>query len=147
MKWVQMLVLILASLAVGWAAGSWPGTRLRDVDAVSLQSGITLQQVQALSSLITAKVPVADVHETTLSGRTGGLTVVMLIKGDFLLGTDLSRVRFESVDRAARTAVLVLPQPTVTSPRLDQDRTRLFGLFPTGLWHMALNLVDLPAFV
>lgn len=40
------------------------------------------------------------------------------------------------MDRAARTAVLVLPPPAVRSPRLDQERTRLFTVSSQGLWRL-----------
>ena len=33
-----------------------------------------------------------------------------------------------------KTAVLLLPQPQVQSVRLDHERTKLIGLWPSGLW-------------
>lgn len=47
---------------------------------------------------------------------------------------DLSAARFEQMDRDTRTAVLRLPQPTVQSARLDQERTKLVGVWERGLW-------------
>ena len=62
------------------------------------------------------------------------LRAALLIKGDFLLGTDLSAAKFEAVELATHKAVLVLAQPQVASPRLDQYRTRMFGISESGLW-------------
>ena len=108
-------------------------------------TGVTIEQVRALACLMTNRVEVADVLETELRGRTGSAKVALLVKGDFLLGVDLSSARFESVDQEHRTAVLLLPQPTVTSPRLDQDRTRVFTLTQSGLWQLAPGDGDVAA--
>ena len=123
---------------IGWAvSAAWLESRLSSSGMPENQhGGVSIEQVQALSSLVTARVDVADVTETSIEGRTGGMHAALLVKGDFLLGTDLSQARFESVDGAARTAVLVLPQPRVTSARLDHDRTRVFAITASGLWQL-----------
>ena len=65
------------------------------------------------------------------------MRAVLVVKGDLLLGSDLSRARLEAVDPARKTAVLVLPTPAVTSPRVDHERTRLFAVSESGLWQLA----------
>lgn len=133
----RALVLTAAGVAVGWAAGAWPRAKpVAGGNAASYHTGLTVERVQALSSLVTARVDVADVQETRVDGHTGGARAALLVKGDFLVGTDLSRARFESVDQSARTAVLVLPQPQVNSPRIDHERTRVFAVTETGLWQV-----------
>ena len=97
-------------------------------------TGPTIEQVRKLSMLTVTKVDVADVQETTIQGYLGGTQALMLIKGDVLISVDLSRARFESKDEQHRSAVLVLPQPEVMSPRLDQEKTRLFAITKQGLW-------------
>jgi hypothetical protein len=62
--------------------------------------------------------------------------VAILVKGDFLLGTDLSAARFEAVDPAQHTATLVLPPPAAASPRVDHARTRVFAISTNGLWQV-----------
>jgi hypothetical protein len=96
----------------------------------------TVEQLRRLSTLVTTRVEVADVQESRITGYTGGVRAVLLIKGDLLLGTDLSRARLEAVDPAARTAVLVLSPPAVTSPRVDHERTRLYAVNESGLWRV-----------
>src|SRR4051812_11972339 len=122
-----------AGIGTGWMAGRWIGHwpfigAPPHPSAYSIDTGPTIQQVQSLSTLVTIRVEVADVQETHLEGRTGGIRAAVLVKGDFLLGTDLGRAVFKVMDRSERRAVLVLPQPRVTSPRLDLDRTRIFSL-------------------
>src|SRR5438552_624809 len=128
------LVTVLAMM-LGFLLGrSW--TVIPPTHNQTIQTGLTIEQIQPLSSLVTTRVEVADVVETTLGGYTGGIKVAILVKGDFLLGIDLSKARFEAVDREHRTATLVLPQPSVTSPRVDHSRTRVFGISTSGLWQI-----------
>jgi hypothetical protein len=127
--------MLLGGLTIGWAVGAADRAWHFGHEA-SVHSGPTIEQVQALSCLVTTRVSVADVLETHLDGYTGGVKAAMLVKGDFLLGVDLSRARFESVDDKARTAVIVLPQPQVTSPRLDHEHTKVFAVLQSGLWQM-----------
>ena len=130
----RLLCLTAVSGLIGGVAGIWLGMRSLTVKPPAAGAGPTIQQVQALASLITQRIEVSDVQETAIEGRTGGIKAALLIKGDFLLGTDLSGARFEAVDAAARRAVLVLAQPRITSPRLDQERTRRFAVTQSGLW-------------
>ena len=100
----------------------------------SSHTGPTIEQVRELSALVTTSVDVADVQVTEMRGWTGGIRVALLVKGQYLLGTDLSQSHFDSVDLSKKTAVLVLPAPTATSPRLDHDRTKLYAVTTFGLW-------------
>lgn len=134
MKKVRALALIAAAIVVGWVGRGWRDHRGHGAD--SSHTGPTIEQVQMLSSLVTMKVDVADVVETRLSGYTGGVRAVVIVKGDLLLGVNLSAARFESVDAVRRRAVLLLPQPQIQSPRLDHERTRLFAVAESGLWQI-----------
>jgi len=66
-----------------------------------------------LSALTTLRVDVADAFVTELSGRTGGTTAVLVVRGQVVIGVDLAAARFDSVDPQERSAVLLLPQPRV----------------------------------
>ena len=129
---VRALWLGIGSGAAGFALGHrlavpQPG----ETPAVSPP---TVEQVRQLASLVTTRVEVADVQETVVEGYTGGMRVALLVRGDFLMGVDLSQAKFESVDASARTATLVLPAPRAASPRVDHARTRLFEVRDEGLW-------------
>jgi hypothetical protein len=137
LKRITSLVLIVLALAIGWIVATVGSAWRAGGNLVTYHTGPTIEQVRALSCLVTTRVDVADVVDTQLNGRTGGMKAVMIVKGDFLLGVDLSVAKFESVDTAAHTAVLVLPQPKVTSPRLDHERTKVFMVCQSGLWQIA----------
>lgn len=101
---------------------------------VHAHTGPTLEQVRGLAALTVLSVDVADVQVSDLHGFTGGIKAALVVKGELALSTDLSAARFESVDVQNRTAVLVLPPPHVSSPRLDHSRTRLVWVWEYGLW-------------
>jgi hypothetical protein len=94
----------------------------------------TIQEIQGLAELTTLKVTVADALVTEVRGTTGGIDVVLVVHGEARIGTDLSAAHFESINHENRTAVLVLPTPRIQSVRLDHARTRIVGIWPTGLW-------------
>ena len=108
----------------------------RPPDPAAVSAAPTIEQVRDLSELVTTSVDVADVQLTDLRGWTGGVRVAMLVRGQYLLGTDLSQARFTSIDASNKTAVLVLPPPRATSPRIDHDRTKLFAVSPYGVWQI-----------
>ena len=99
-------------------------------------TGPTIEQIQQLSQLVTLKVDVADVVETTVDGYTGGIRAVLVVKGDYLVSTDLTQTRFVSVDADAKSVVLSLALPRVLSPRIDHQRSRVAVLHERGLWQI-----------
>lgn len=144
MKMLRTLIRIVIVLAVmtAVAAGSFMTGRLYSVsDLLRLRFTLnhselmpTLESIQQLSSLMVTRVAVADVSQTRIDGYAGGITALIVIRGDFLLGVDLTKAKFLSINGNERSAVLLLPQPTVSSPRLDQERTKLLCLTRQGLW-------------
>ena len=100
----------------------------------STNAGLTVERVQALSVLTTLKVDVADAVVTQLRGHAGGTKAALIVRGDYTIGVDLSAARLTDVNQQARTAVLILPPPRVQSVRLDHERTRLLGVWSSGLW-------------
>jgi hypothetical protein len=133
-RWMIRIVLLLLMGTAGFCLGrripSHPSS-----DRTSSR-GPTVQQIQQLSTLVTTRVETADVQETSVEGYTGSMRVALLVKGDFLLGVNLAQAHFESVDHETLSAVLTLPAPQVTSPRVDHQRTRLFEITNEGLWAM-----------
>src|SRR5947209_13443372 len=95
---------------------------------------LTLERIQTLSVLTTLRVEVADARVTEIAGYTGSIKAVLVIRGEVDIGVDLSKAQFESVDESAHSVTLLLPQPSVHSAHLDQQRTKLIGVWPTGLW-------------
>ena len=142
MKKILLLLLWVLSLLVSFKAGKWNAKsispdRQEVAEPVTLNfTTPTVEQVQALSSLVTQRVDVAEACETTLEGYTGSIRAVLLAHGDVLLAVDLAGAKFEGVDPTARTAVIALPPPQVRSPRLDHRRTRLLAISESGLWQI-----------
>jgi hypothetical protein len=131
---ITRLLLIGGCVTVGWWMKSWTGGSGSSSQTASLHTGPTIEQVQALASLVTQRVTVVDAQETTLAGHLGSAKAALLVRGDFLIAVDLNQARLELVDHATRTATLILPQPHVDQPRVDHDRTRLVAISQTGLW-------------
>jgi hypothetical protein len=129
-------MFLAAAIAAVWIAATYKRHGPPAIVGTSDQ-GLTIEQVQALSSLATMRINVADVVESDVSGYTGAMKAAIIVKGDVLLGVDLSQARLESVDRAGHTAVLVLPQPRPIELRLDHERSRVCVLCQTGLWQLA----------
>lgn len=103
-------------------------------DQQSIHCIPTVEMMTHLSELTTLRVDVADVQVTRLDGMTGSVEAAVLVKGDFTIETDLSVARIEQVNASARTAVVILPYPQPSPPRLDHARSRLVFVQETGLW-------------
>ena len=80
----------------------------------------TLEKIQNLSELVTNKVYVSDVLDASNKDYEGK----WVINGDALITIDLNKAKLENVDEVAKTATIILPQPKVTSPRVDYTRTK-----------------------
>jgi hypothetical protein len=140
---IRKLITIFVALLIGSMLGSiatmaW-GQR---GPADAMHAYPSIQNVIELSDLLTLKLDVADVLVSRIDGLTGGVQVAVLVKGDVNLGVDIAQARFERVDPAQRTAVLVLPAPSASSARVDHDRTRLFDLSTDGLWSITPGTMD-----
>ena len=135
---LRVLLIVIVSLFLGAVIG----TQLIGVSGrqePASHTGLTIEQVHAMSCLVTSQVDVADimetrVEETRVEGFTGGVRMAIIVKGDFLLGTDLSQAKFVSVDEDNRSVVLMLPCPKTQSPRLNHDGTKVYRITETGLW-------------
>jgi hypothetical protein len=127
-RWILIGSVPVAGLWAGWRAG-------RPISSVVHQPpGPTIQQIRQLSQLVTAKVTIADARETTLSGYLGDVKAVLVVRGDALLGPDLSQARIVSSDATNKTIVIELPRPRVISYRLDHTATHLASLSHDGMW-------------
>ncbi len=136
---MKTLIICLASLAAGVLAGGLLFAYADDPHPREVSHhhvGPTLERVQRLARLVTLNVPIADVQTSRLEGYTGSASVVIVVKGDVEIGTDLSRATFDSLDAERRCAVLILSQPTFSRPRLDHERTFIYRIDRTGLWKL-----------
>ena len=105
--------------------------------------------LEKMGHLVSVKVEVADVVEFTQT-RTfdipwtlwqvpvGGTKVLLIVKGDCLVATDLRQGTYEEVDAAKRSVRLVLPTPSVLQARVnhaapEQGGTRLYAVTNQGI--------------
>ena len=87
-------------------------------------TGPTLVQLERLQYLVSTRVHVADV----LVGESRWLEGSWIIQGDALLGVDMSKAEIKDRDEKARTAVIILPQPAVISPRVNHERSQQWDI-------------------
>ena len=135
--WLIAIAVVAAALVVTWwvcRPTPWPTS---PATAAGSSTGPTIEQVRRLAALTTLRVEVSDARVTELRGHTGGARAVLLVRGEILLGVDLSAARFRAVDPATKRVVLELPAPAVQVVRLDHQRTRLIGIWNDGLWAVA----------
>ncbi|RYF65881.1 MAG: DUF4230 domain-containing protein [Comamonadaceae bacterium] len=102
-----------------------------------------------MGHLVSVKVRYANVIEftqqitqgipwTQWELKLGGTQVLLVARGDCLVGADMRKARYEAVDPAARTAVLLLPPPTTLSARInhsprDQGGSYFYAVQGTGI--------------
>ena len=91
-----------------------------------------LMSLEQMGQLVTVKVNYANVLEftekitqdipwTQWELRFGGTKVLLVARGDCLVGTDLRLAKYVEVNKDLRSAVLVLPGPKAISARVSHD--------------------------
>ena len=134
-----LTILMLSAVAGGaYLAGfhHQPAQQPHD-PVVHRPSQPRIEQVRALASLVTLDVPISDVHVSELEGRTGGVEIIISVRGDVQIMTDLEQARFEDIDAERQEAVLLLPKPEPQRPRVDHEKTRIVNISRRGLWRIA----------
>ncbi len=143
-KFTRNVIVLLIGSGLGWTGAM---ACRPPVTADGIHSGPSIERMSELSQLLTLRIDVADVLVSRVDGITGGVQLAMLVKGDVALGIDLSQARFDQVDNAHCTAVLILPPPEASCARVDHDRSRLFELTSDGLWAITPGTRDYLAVV
>ncbi|HEX3448733.1 MAG TPA: DUF4230 domain-containing protein [Isosphaeraceae bacterium] len=87
-------------------------------------TGPTVVQLERLQYLVSTRVNVADV----LVGESRWLEGSWIIQGDALIGVDMSKAQVREKDPKGQTAVIILPRPTVLSPRVNHGRTKQWDI-------------------
>jgi len=91
-----------------------------------------LMSLEQMGHLVTVKVNYANVLESTermtqdipwtkWELRFGGTKILLVARGDCLVGTDLRLAKYVEVNKDSRSAVLVLPGPKTISARVNHD--------------------------
>jgi hypothetical protein len=91
-----------------------------------------LMSLENMGRLVTVKIHYANVLEftkritqdipwTQWELRFGGSKVLLVARGDCLVGTDFRLAKYLDVNKELRSAVLALPEPKAMSPRVNHD--------------------------
>ncbi len=86
--------------------------------------GPTVTNLEMLSDLVTLKVYIADV----LISKSNDYQGSWLVKGDALIGIDLSKAVLNEKDETQRMARIQLPQPRVLIARVDHSKTKTWDV-------------------
>jgi hypothetical protein len=100
---------------------------------IVVSSGPTIERLERLSQLVTSKVTICDV----LVGVSDDSKGAFLIRGDALIGLDLSKAVITEKDESAKRATILLPQPRVILARVDHERSKVYEFRTTSWmpWH------------
>jgi hypothetical protein len=132
------VILAMPAITTVLLALAWTTLQLKRApssgSSMTQHAGPTLREIQSLAELVTARAIVADAQETTLAGKTGSVTAILVVRGEVLLGPDLGRARIVAVDEKSRSLTIELPRPRVISARLDHRSTRIAAVVHEGLW-------------
>ena len=128
LPWLVASLFILATLGLVVALAILLLRRwdfgIGDTRPTLTSTGPTMVQLERLQYLVSTRVHVADV----LVGESRWLQGSWIIQGDALIGVDMSRAEIKGRDEKARTAVIVLPQPAVISPRVNHERSQQWDI-------------------
>jgi hypothetical protein len=126
-----------ASLALSLSSRSRP----RAPNAVSPTAYLTVEQFRDVCELSVVRLAVETVVEARVTGKSGGVSALVLVRGDVDLGVDLATAQLTDLDPVARTATLKLRAPASTRPRIDPAATRIVELRRSGLWSVVPGCV------
>jgi hypothetical protein len=116
-SWLFVVVVAVLAIFLTMAARHY----LAGQGTVSVVSqGPTVERLERLAHLVTMRVYIADV----LTGEGQGCRGAWLIKGDALIGIDLSQTRIVEKDEQSHRATVCLPSPRVLQSRVDHEKTR-----------------------
>lgn len=139
------ILSIIGAISIG-AAGMW---LLRPSPPEPPPQAAPLISVQEMGHLASLKVNYSDVIEftqrltqgipwTQWELRLGGTRVLLVARGDCLVGTDLRMAKYENKNASAQSVVLALPTPTPISARInhaprDRGGSYFYSVTDTGL--------------
>src|SRR5262245_50770432 len=113
-------LLWILSIIISCGAVFWMSKWRQDPSVAIWSSGPTVTHLEKLGSLVSTKVYLSDV----LTGEADGYRGSWLIKGDALIGIDLTKAKVIESDHQRKQAKIRLPGPRVLTARVDHARTK-----------------------
>jgi Protein of unknown function (DUF4230) len=119
---VFLAIIFIAGIWLGFKAAHWTkaGSGLHEENTPTV-----VQQVQALSELVTVKYVVEKVIVLEDAKWYGQNRVLLLAHGIVKAGIDLRRIKPGDVKISGKKIVIVLPPPELTDAYLDERQTRV----------------------
>ena len=133
---VAIIILIVVLIAFMLTASVVSALRAPHSVPEFAHAGPTLESVKSLSSLVTTRTTLADAITSEITGFSGSMSAVLVIRGDALIAIDMQRARITAQDTGTKQLVLTLPQPEVIQARVDLQRTRVFAMERHGFWKL-----------
>jgi hypothetical protein len=124
---ILTVTVLSISIAATFVIGYFLGHRGGDEPRI-WSTGPTIEHIQSLGQLVSTKVSISDV----MTGESESVRGVWLIKGDALLGIDLTNPTVQVGDRDKHLAVITLDKPTVLSARVDHERSMTWDVQRTS---------------
>jgi hypothetical protein len=144
MKTLTNKIVWIAVLLIAIAIGIVTFQRIRPP-----QLPPVLVSIEKMGHLVALKVNVADVIEFTEDStfdipwslwqvKYGATKVLLIVRGDCSVATDLRAATYESIDQANRSVTIVLKSPAVLQPRVihaspDKGGTKIYATSNRGL--------------
>ena len=127
---VRTLIVILLVLILGLTLAN-----VRPPAATTTPSPApALERVREVAEVSILEVDVSAITIARIDGYTGGVRCCLIATGAARIGADLERATLHSIDHAAGTLVVALPEPTVLSVRIDPTASRVYSVDRNGLW-------------
>lgn len=118
-------LIILTGLLLFMA---WPASKPNNNQGTTYTSEPTVQTLEKLAHLVTLKVHIADVLEAESKDGWKSVKGAWLIKGDALLGIDMTKATIASINYTNKHAIILLSAPEVMSPRVDHEKTKTYNV-------------------
>lgn len=113
--WIAVFVVIVLLFCV-WQIGVNPFIWA----SVSDPPLPPIVQVQMMSDLATTRVQISDFIE----GENNHYQARWDLRGEAVLGVDLSKAKYASINEKSRTAAIILPAPHLISSKVDHERSK-----------------------
>lgn len=98
-----------------------------------------IEVIRELAELAVLKVEATEVITGRVKGRVGGTSVIVLVRGDVMIGVDLEKAKFLKIDEDQHHLILSLPPPTVRRVVIDHHVSRTIHCQRDGIWNMAIG--------
>ncbi|MDD2720546.1 MAG: DUF4230 domain-containing protein [Gallionella sp.] len=146
-KFLSLFFSLVGAVAIGvlgmWAFGKRTTPLPPQPPLMSLENmgHLVTVKVNYVDVLPYAELITKDIPGTKWELRFGGTKVLLVVRGDCLVGTDVRLAKYLEVNNDLRTAVLVLREPKAISARVKHDRKEQGGSYSYEVTDTGIALI------